>query len=390
METTALTSLVGAAEDFLRTDLGRRPRHLIVTDRARLVELLTLADVDRLVATSALRVPAFRLARDGATLPMSRVTRSARIGSQPIDDLIDVDAVHRELADGATIVLQGVHRSWEPVARFCRSLEHELTHPVQANAYLTPPSAQGFALHRDAHDVFAVQTYGAKRWIVDPPDGPRWELDLLPGDVLYLPAGTPHAAQTTGHPSLHLTIGVRSTTWRELLDQAVDSAVASLGDGVGTSPLPAGWGHDPDRLRVQLLGYLDAIAAELQRPELAERAVAAVAERHQRRRPVDHTGRLRDLLEVADLDDGTPLVVRAHVHVEPEPRGDQLLVALRDRELQLPAQVAPVLERMLALRSFTPRELDELIDQPSRLLLCRRLVREGLLTLDDARVAARA
>jgi bifunctional lysine-specific demethylase and histidyl-hydroxylase NO66 len=71
---------------------------------------------------------------------------------------------------------------------------------VQANAYLTPPVAQGLNLHGDPHDVFAVQTHGVKRWVVEPPDEPRWELELRPGDVLYLPAGTRHAAQTIDRP----------------------------------------------------------------------------------------------------------------------------------------------------------------------------------------------
>ena len=38
----------------------------------------------------------------------------------------------------------------------------DLGHPVQANAYITPPSNRGFDPHYDVHDVFILQTAGVK------------------------------------------------------------------------------------------------------------------------------------------------------------------------------------------------------------------------------------
>lgn len=37
---------------------------------------------------------------------------------------------------------------------------------AQTNAYLTPPSNQGFTAHTDSQDVFILQLEGAKRWRV--------------------------------------------------------------------------------------------------------------------------------------------------------------------------------------------------------------------------------
>ena len=71
-----------------------------------------------------------------------------------------------EFEDGATIVLQGLHLNWQPLAEFCRSLEAELGHPAQANAYFTPRSAQGLPVHHDTHDVFSLQVAGEKTsWV---------------------------------------------------------------------------------------------------------------------------------------------------------------------------------------------------------------------------------
>ena len=385
---SALARLVGDEDAFVADDLGRRPRFLRDVDPDGFVDLLSLDDVDRVVAGSGLRAPAFRLVRAGASLPIGSVTRTARIGSRPVHDLVDVAAVHREFAAGATIVLQGLHRSWAPVAAFCRSLEGTLTHRVQANAYLTPPVAQGLNLHGDPHDVFALQTHGVKRWVVEPPDEPRWELELQPGDVLYLPAGTRHAAQTIDRPSLHLTIGVRSTTWREVVERAVAAAVGATA-GLD-QPLPGRWAETPEELAAELHRHLAAVAEALTDERLVEEVPAAVADRFWSTRLPDLTGGIRDLLELDGLDDGTPLRVRPAVTCRVRVEGDRATVLLGDRRLTVPSGVAAIVERIVALGAFAPKELDELIDEPSRLVLCRRLVREGLLTIDRPATSSRA
>ncbi len=88
---------------------------------------------------------------------------------QPFSGTIDVDRVLAEFEDGATIVLQALHHNWPPIADFCRRLEAALGEPVQANAYFTPRSAQGLAVHHDTHDVFVLQTAGKKHWRVYEP-----------------------------------------------------------------------------------------------------------------------------------------------------------------------------------------------------------------------------
>ena len=66
-------------------------------------------------------------------------------------------------------MLQALHHTWLPLARFCRGLEAELGHPAQANAYYTPRRSQGFGVHHDTHDVLVLQTAGKKRWLVYEP-----------------------------------------------------------------------------------------------------------------------------------------------------------------------------------------------------------------------------
>lgn len=382
MPTAALARLVGDPSRFARQTFGRAPLHVRSGDAAAFADLLGLDDVDRLVTASGLRAPAFRVVRDGTTLARDRVTRRARVGSRPIDDLLDVPAVLDAFADGATIVLQGLHRTWEPVGRFCRELEAALCHPVQANAYLTPPVAQGLDLHEDAHDVFAVQTHGSKRWVVHAPGSPEpWDLVLDRGDVLYLPAGTRHAAQTRDEPSLHLTLGVRTIRWRDLVRDVVEDALRHEElDG----SLPAGWvDDDPATLVAALERSLATVRAGLEDQVDPAGTIGRAADAFREARAPDRRGSLHDLLALQRLHDDRPLRRRAHVPVRLTVDGEVASLRLADRTLELPAVVAPVLERIARSEVFRPVELDALIDHDSRLVLCRRLVREGWLTVDD-------
>ena len=383
VDAPALRQLVGEVAGFLDASWGRAPLHVPASDdRADLAKLLTLDDADAVVANSGLRAPAFRLVKQGRTLPQSEVTRRVRIGSKPVSDLADVAAVHRAVADGATLVLQGLHRSFEPVATFCRDLERTITHPVQANAYLTPPVAQGLNLHEDPHDVFAVQTYGTKRWVVHPPgEAQPWDLQLTPGDVLYLPAGTRHAAQTVDAPSLHLTLGVRTVSWRQLVDRAVRASLSTLDDL--ERPLPAGWADEPTVLREELDGLLEQVADRLRQDGRAEAALGREGDAFWSGRPVDRSGGLRDLLEIDHLDDGTTVRRREGASAQLRTQDDgRVALALLDRTLLLPGTVEPALRRILDGEVARPHDLDDVLDTTSRLVLCRRLVREGLLTFD--------
>ena len=379
----ALRRLTGAVPEFGTDVFGRRPLYLPAVDADGFADLLSLADVDHIVTSTGLRAPAFRLVREGATLPAGRVTRQVRIGSKPVHDLVDVAAVQREFADGATIVLQGLHRSWPAVATFCRSLEAQLTHPVQANAYLTPPVAQGLDLHADPHDVFALQTHGVKRWVVHAREEEPWDLQLRPGDVLYLPAGTRHAAQTTDEPSLHLTLGVRTLTWKDAVRRALESMLAEVdGEAELAEPLPAAWADDPTALADALRDRLEGLVRSTDHGSTVGTALSALAEGFWQGSPPDLSGSLLDTLEIAAIEDATRLRVRADAICRLRERDDRLEVMLRDRLLRTPSDLAPAFRRVLELHTFAPKELDGLLDEPSRLVLTRRLVREGLLTVD--------
>lgn len=104
------------------------------------------------------------MVRDGATLPRTQLCRSAGVGHQRLDDLIEPNRVLEAYDEGASLVLQGLQHSDPAMARLSTNLALELDQPVQLNAYLSPAAARGLDLHFDYHDVIVVQLSGTKAW----------------------------------------------------------------------------------------------------------------------------------------------------------------------------------------------------------------------------------
>src|SRR5918992_1426358 len=167
--TGALERCVGDVGRFAEEHWGRKPLYRPGADPEGFAGLLDLGDVDHLVTETLLRMPSFRVVKEGKPLDPKTYTQTIRIGGRLVERTIRPDRVLAAFDDGATIVLQALHRQWPPVSRFCRELELALTHPVQANAYVTPPTSRGFSVHHDTHDVFVLQTHGHKRWRVYEP-----------------------------------------------------------------------------------------------------------------------------------------------------------------------------------------------------------------------------
>ena len=131
-------------------------------------DLLDADAIDELVSERGLRTPFLRVAKGGSTLSESAFTAPGGVGAGVADQVSD-DKLVRLFADGSTLVLQGLHRVWPPIIALCQQLATELGHPVQANAYVTPPQNQGFSNHYDVHDVFVLQIAGEKRWQIHAP-----------------------------------------------------------------------------------------------------------------------------------------------------------------------------------------------------------------------------
>lgn len=366
----ALDLLSGDAQAFVEKVWASRV-HLHETDPALLVGMLSLDDVDRLLTTTAIRTPAVRLAQNGSVLPESRYTRGGSLAGRPLTGLVDPRKLLDLFEGGASVVLQGLQRYWPPLTELVARLEAELGHPCQANAYLTPPGSQGFAVHADTHDVFVFQTHGSKLWEVHDDEG-RHDVLLEPGRVMYLPTGTRHAARAQDTASLHVTLGINQLTWRSLLDRVVRRELADLPDL--DAHLPAAYADRPGSLAEGLADRLDALATALRGVDMAAEESRQVRDFHTTR-PARLGGGLVERLALADIEPTTRVQRRPDGVMRLVDEPDRLLVLLGDRELRVPARLRPALERIATGDVVRPADLP--LDEASAVVLVRRLVREG-------------
>jgi hypothetical protein len=227
-------------------------------------------------------------------------------------------------------------------------------------------------VHHDTHEVLSLQVAGEKRWLVydpvlvlplkdqryrsalGPPGEPVLDVTLRAGDTMYLPRGWLHQALTSDSDSLHITVGVNVRRWIDEAHRAIDARAGDLAyrrtvDGTAPPALP-----------------------ELDQEETLRR----VRDRFVRSRRPILDGQLSELRALGSLEVDTPLVRRDTVVADLH--GTRLV--FEGKELRFPERLAAELEFLVATEEpFTAAALPGSLDDAGRLVLVRRLVREGFL-----------
>lgn len=366
-------------------------------------DLLSAEAVDELIAERGVRAPFIRLARDGDVLAKACYLGPAGFGAE-IADQVDSAKLLGEFASGASIVLQGLHRLWPPVIAFVRGAVDDLGHPVQANAYITPPANRGFEPHYDVHDVFVLQVSGSKRWVVHAPvhDHPLpsqpWtqhrdeiaervlgepviDTVLEQGDSLYLPRGWVHSAQALDQTSIHLTIGVSAVTLVDVARAVVDQLETN--DALRTS-LPMGsdlTDHDAmtamtTKVLAEMIDCLRDDASQLSRAAAEQLSRQFV----ERTRPAA----VRPLasLAAAEHADVAPVRWRHGLVATLDEALDRLILRLPDRTISFPETCAAAVRK---LHDGLVAEADSLpgLDRADGTVLIGRLLREAVVVPVD-------
>jgi hypothetical protein len=267
-------------DDFLENYYERKPLINIRNEPDRYADLLTLGIVDHFINSADLREGLVDL-----TNHRNRIERDDYVNE---DGRVSRAIVAEEYLNGATIILPQLHDSIFNLGEFCRALEEVLSCHMQTNIYLTPQVSeegeanQGFPPHYDNHDVFVMQISGSKAWriygtaVATPFRGERFEVGrhepgevtqeftLNPGDCLYLPRGIMHDAENVGEePSLHITVGMITKTWADLLLESISELALSSPDF--RRSLPAGFANrdfDREKARVHFDKLIKQISEE--------------------------------------------------------------------------------------------------------------------------------
>lgn len=325
--------------------------------------------------------------------------------SRPLE--IAIDAAYEAFTDGRSIVLNYLENCWPPLASLVTMLGAYFCAEVGANVYLTPPGKRTFAVHVDDHDAFILQVDGVKLWrlheqrfrsvmrLVHKEDleiPAEWgqsrletplaaELELRPGDLLYIPRGMPHCAVAGEATSLHLTISIMPLYWTDFLKAAVEQAAFEAPEL--RNALPPGFVSVPEARETMRASFAQAMQA------FAERASYDTTFQVLCRNRVRQQGFPRDG-HFANLD---PARNVAPVSVLSRRQGVLCLVetghgfsSLRfaSRHIRGPEHLLQAFEFIRDHERFRVAEIPGL-DERGQQVLAHRLIREGLLCFAELR-----
>jgi hypothetical protein len=314
------------------------------------------------------------------------------------DGRLDIDRIRRYFAEGYTIIVNGVEDFAPRVASLIQAMQECMSFRVEANAYLTPPAAQGFKPHYDTHDVIVAHIAGEKLWRVYGPETAcplteltngdpfrrerlpaQEQLRLRPGDVLYIPRGWIHEAESVGGSALHITLGIHVTAGRDLVQAAVDALCRVHAEF--RQPLPMGFLRRP--VDVGGLSELLVRLTDLMRADgSAEEAIGAIEDGLIRRGRTGGDGQLvASVDELKHLTLDTRLDRRRHLHARLVATESGVGLQFSQSLLQGPPNYRAAMEFVLGTdRPFLIKDLPGL-DAERQIAFAQSLLRDGLVRL---------
>lgn len=147
------------------------------------------------------------------------------------------EEIAERLQKGLSLQLRHLERilpNTRPAVEFGLRLESCFGHPLDsATLFVTPPTEQALPQHTDATEVFCLQLAGQKCWNID-----DITHILSPGDIAYIPAGTPHEVKATGTAlSVSISYILKPITHGDLLRIWLDEKLAKAPFNESLPPL---------------------------------------------------------------------------------------------------------------------------------------------------------
>jgi ribosomal protein L16 Arg81 hydroxylase len=381
---------------FFRDYYERKPLLIEGRDPDKFRSLLSIEAIDRYLATGAACYPDVFLVDAAREL-------NPEDYALPASDRIDVARVCQLFHSGATISLTRLNERLPELAALCRAAERVFSCHFQTNIYLSPRNAQGFKTHYDSHDVLVLQVSGTKHWtlydtLIELPlqgqgfrpgehiPGPATrELAVRAGDLFYCPRGLFHAARATDDVSLHITLGIMGKTWADIMIEAMSEAC--LASPAFRASLPVGYaapGFDRSQAEATFRSLIETFAQNAKLAPLLER----FAETFVTSRRPDLEGCLAELDTPLPVELDTLLVARPHLlYLLRDADDDKLTVLFGSTQIAFPSFTRDALAFALAGAPFRVSDLPGTLDDPGKIVLAQRLIREGLLVRQDAREA---
>lgn len=220
-------------EEFFTEYYGRKPLHIPAGALDKGGRTVTWQQINELLAmTSIWSDSSLELALEGRSLPprsycYEGLDREGRRSLRP-----DLSRVQELIGRGATLVLNYIDALLPEIRGTAAAVASATGAPVSVSLFASWQKVQGYHVHFDTQNVFALQVVGRKTWRIyanreehparipgfDSPSvsaeeaskrkGPLLlEVTLEPNDLLYVPPGFYHQALAETDASVHVGYG---------------------------------------------------------------------------------------------------------------------------------------------------------------------------------------
>lgn len=320
-----------------------------------------------------------------------------------------ISYLYKKFASGCSIRIDSVEQLHPQLAASLADWERSLAAKVHVNLYMTPNNSHGFGIHIDTHDAHVLQIHGSKQWYLYettellPIEAPsylsflhktnRWkvredEATLLEtpivsaGDYLYIPRGVPHKAETTDELSLHLTLAFTSYSNADLLKALIDIRSrnnVALRQSIHPQLISGSQSPSFERLEV-----VDELLADTNSSEQLLQAVEVLREEFLLSRSFVAKGHFENVDKASNLRMEDTLAKRPGLVCRTEGSSASAVLHFSSSSITAPPHLLRCLSYIAMHDRFRAKDLPDEISESSRLVLLRRLIREGLLEVSDS------
>jgi ribosomal protein L16 Arg81 hydroxylase len=315
-----------------------------------------------------------------------------KLASYKTEMVKGLEAVLADMRDGCTLVLDQLHKKDPKLGLLCRALAPDFGHPFQSNLYLTPPHGKGFTPHWDNHDVFILQVVGSKKWQIEKErrvyptktenmglDGRELRGELLSftlnqGDLIYIPRGFVHAAESGAEASLHITLGLTGIFLEDFLYATIQAAIQR--DDRLRAVMPIGFmrGAQQDIVK-QVMAILRDAADET----FLNTVMDEFRDKMVRSFPIDVSGQVLNHFQPAPLTGGDVVGPRRGVVYQLHNADDSVRVNFGTQSITFPGFLRPSLDFALNTAAYAIRDVAGELDDDEKIVFIERLVLEGLV-----------
>lgn len=236
-----LEDLVGDTRKFFAETWRCRP--LVHRGSAAITSLISEAEIWDTVDCGLLMRPYFVAFNEGVRSALSEITTARQVVGHKVPGFVNPEQVKQDFADGGTFKLNQPEH-WHPVFHdLVESLGEQIDAELETYVFLSPPDRKAIETHMDGSHVFVLQVAGSKDWTVGLLDAESLSISdryrgraltrdttlqvtLHPGDVLYMPHGSPHHAVARGGNSIHVAVTVEEPTPADLAEVMLAEAVS--------------------------------------------------------------------------------------------------------------------------------------------------------------------